>query len=252
VIHLSLPGGLLAAGAALLAGAVNAVAGGGTLVSFPCLLLLGLAPLPANVTNTVALLPGYAGGSAGYRLELRGQAGRMLSLGLAGGIGGLAGALLLLHTPPAAFTAVVPWLLLAACILLLVQPLAARFAAESPKRPPRLAPPALLGQIAAGAYGGYFGAGLGVMLLAVTGLFLRDHLQRLNALKGVLSLIINAVAAVVFALLGPVSWAAVLVMAPASLAGGFAGVVLARRLHADTLRLVVAALGVAVALKLLL
>ncbi|HWW09588.1 MAG TPA: sulfite exporter TauE/SafE family protein [Candidatus Acidoferrales bacterium] len=242
----------LAAGAALLAGAVNAIGGGGTLVSFPALLFLGYPPLTANVTNTVGLLPGYAGGSLAYREELAGQSARVRYLGVVSGAGAVLGALLLTRTAPAAFSAVVPWLILVACALLLVQPaLATVLASPRPEREQHRAPLLVLGQLFAGTYGAFFGAGFSVMMLGILGLFIRDDLQRLNALKGALSLIVTAIAALYFAVFGPVAWTVIAVMAPASLAGGVAGVALARRLNATVLRAIIVAFGLAVAVRLL-
>jgi uncharacterized membrane protein YfcA len=253
VIQPDAAGLTLAAGAALLAGAVNAVGGGGTLISFPALLFLGLQPLTANVSSTVGLLPGYAGGSVAYRAELAGQSARVRYLGAVSATGAVAGALLLTRIAPAAFSTVVPWLILVACALLLLQPaLATALTSQRRAGEQHRAPLLVLGQLLAGVYGAFFGAGASVMMLGILGLFIRDDLQRLNALKSALSLIVTAVAALYFALFGAVGWTVVAVMAPASLAGGFAGVALARRLNATVLRAVIVAFGVAVAVRLLL
>ena len=252
MIHLDAGGVALLALASLAAAAVNAVAGGGSLLSFPALLLLGYPALVANVSNTVGLLGGYAGGSLAYRDELRLQGGRVRFLGALGAVGAVLGALLLTRTAAAVFQAVVPWLILGACGLLLVQPLVVRRvastrAAEEEHRAPALA----AATIVSGVYGAFFGAGLGVLLLGVIGLFIHDSLQRLNALKGVLSLVINVVAAAYFVVFGPVAWQVVAVMLPASLAGGFIGVALARRLPSTALRTVVVLYGIAVSVRLL-
>jgi len=246
------PGSLqlaLLGGAGLLAGAVNAVAGGGSLISFPALLAVGYPSVQANVTNNVALLPGYVGGTLAYRRELAGQGARARRLGATCAVGGLIGAVLLDVSPPGVFEAIVPFLILLSCALLVVQPAAAR-AVE--RRGHRGRPGAVhAGAFLSAVYGGYFGAGLGIMLLAALGAFLPDDMQRLNALKGLLSLVISAVAVVYFALFGPVAWAAAAVMAVTSLAGGQGGVRLARRLSATALRRVVVVFGTAVALVLL-
>ncbi len=253
MIHLDAAGLALVAAAALLAGAVNAVAGGGTLLSFPALLLLGFPALVANVTSTVGLVLGYAGGSVAYRAELSVQRERVRFLAPISVVGAAAGAFLLTRTSPAVFAAVVPWLILLACGLLLLQPVVtSRVRSRRPEHEQHRSPVLAIAQLLGGVYGAFFGAGLGVMMLAVLGLFIRDDLQRLNALKGMMSLTINVVAAVYFALFGPVSWIAVAVMMPASVAGGFAGVALARRLSATVLRAVVIAFGVAFAVHLLL
>jgi uncharacterized membrane protein YfcA len=253
VIHLDAARLLVVAAAALIAGAVNAVAGGGTLLSFPALLLLGFPALTANVTNTLGLLSGYAGGSVAYRAELSVQRERVQFLGPISIAGAVVGAVLLTRTSNSVFAAVVPWLILLACALLLLQPMVtSRVARRRPDHEQHRSPLLAAAQFLAGVYGAFFGAALGVMMLAVLGLFIRDDLQRINALKGLLSLIINVVAAIYFAFFGPVSWLAVLVMVPMSAVGGFIGVTAARRLHPVVLRTVVVVLGVAFALHELL
>ncbi|MGI9097018.1 MAG: sulfite exporter TauE/SafE family protein [Solirubrobacteraceae bacterium] len=240
---------VLLAGAGFAAGAVNAVAGGGSLVSFPALLAAGYPSVTANVTNAVAVLPGYIGGSLAYRRELAGQGGRIRALAATSALGAAAGAALLLLSPESLFEAIVPWLVLAACALLALQPRAAVIAQRHRERRGSVVAPHVALFVAA-VYGGYFGAGLGIMLLALLGVLLPDELQRLNALKGVLSLIVAIVAAVGFALFGPIAWDAAIVIGATSLAGGAAGVHVARRLPAPLLRGVVIALGVAVAIAL--
>ena len=237
--------------AGFVAGAVNAIAGGGSLISFPALLAVGYPALVANVTNTVALVPGYLGGSVAYRPELAGQRGRVRTLGAISLIGGLAGSVLLVTAPASLFRMIVPWLILFSCALLLVQPAVARLVARHQARADH---PALVlsSQFVAAVYGGYFGAGLGVLMLALLGMFLHDTLQRLNALKGLLSLIINLASAAFFAFFAPVAWLPVLLMAVASLLGGHLGVHLARRLSNGFLRVLVILFGVAVAVRLLL
>ena len=244
---------LLLAAAGFAAGAVNAVAGGGSLISFPALLAAGYPSVPANVTNTVALWPGYAGSVAGSRPELAGQRLRVQALGVTSVAGAVLGAVLLLRTSAEAFRAVVPFLILLACLLLAVQPRLAALVRRLPgsdreHRHGVLHVAALL----AAVYGAYFGAGLGVLLLGVLGTFLPDALARVNALKNVLSLVVNTVALVAFALFGPVRWGAALVVAVTSLAGGFLGARLARRIPAALLRALVVAYGVVVAVVLLL
>lgn len=243
--------GLLAV-AGFAAGAVNAVAGGGSLISFPALLAVGYPSVPANVTNTVALFPGYAGGVAGNRDQLDGQRQRIGALGATSVVGGILGAVLLLTTPAELFRRVVPFLILLACLLLALQPWLATHVrrlpgADKEHRSVLLHVAALL----AAVYGAYFGAGLGVMLLGVLGIFLGDRLQRVNALKNVLSLIINSVALVAFGLFGPVAWSAVAVIAVASLAGGYLGARVARRIGAGLLRILVVTYGVVIAIRLL-
>jgi uncharacterized protein len=260
---------LLLAAAALLAGAVNAVAGGGSLLSFPALLAVGYPAITANVTNSVALTPGYFGGTLGYRRELTGQRRRILALGATSAVGAVLGAFLLLVSSPELFEHIVPWLIFLACGLLALQTRLARLVrarragdgGQAPSDPEAAAPaagadrhtgPLFATQFLAAVYGAYFGAGVGIMMLAILGIFLSDSLQRLNALKGLLSFLISLVAAVYFALLADVSWAAVAVMAVASLLGGQLGVLLARRLNDQVLRWLVIAFGVAVGVRLLL
>ena len=253
MVHLDAARLLLVAAAAFVAGAVNAVAGGGTLLSFPALLLLGFPALTANVTNTLGLLPGYAGGTIAYRAELSVQRRRVRFLGPISVAGAVVGAILLTRTSNHVFTAIVPWLILLACALLLLQPVVtSRVRTRRPQREQHRSPLLAVAQFLGGVYGAFFGAGLGVMMLAVLGLFIRDDLQRLNALKGMMALIINVVAAIYFAFFGPVSWIAVVVMLPTSAIGGFAGVALARRMHPTLLRSVVVCFGVAFALSQLL
>jgi uncharacterized membrane protein YfcA len=266
-------GWLLVALAGAVAGAVNAIAGGGTLVTFPALLAAGLPPVSANVTSSVGLLAGYAGGTVGYRRELAGQGPRVRALAAAAVIGGLAGAVVLLLTPADAFRAAVPFLVLAACALLAVQPRLARaVAARRERARPRPtepvgggtaaavqvdAPVAPLGWgvragvLVASVYGSYFGAGLGVLLLAVLGVLVADELQRLNALKGLLSLVVNLVGVAVFVFSGRVDWPVALVVAAAAWIGGLLGVRVARVLPARVLRVLVVTLGVVVAVVLL-
>ena len=238
--------------AGLAAGAVNAVAGGGSLISFPALLAAGLPSVAANVTNAVALLPGYLGGTIGYRRELEGQRPRAIALGVTTAVGGLAGAVLLVVSPASVFEAIVPFLILGACGLLAAQPvLSRRLRPPSSHHHAHRAPQLHLAAFAGAVYGGYFGAGLGIMLLAVLALAIEDELQRLNALKGLLSFVIGAASVAYFAFFGPVHWGAAAVMALASFAGGQGGVLVARRLSAGVLRGLVIAFGVVVAVVLL-
>jgi hypothetical protein len=251
VIHPDAAAYLAMAAVGFTGAAINSLAGGGTLLSFPVLLALGYPAIVANVSNTLGLLPGYAGGSLSYRRELAGQRSRVLMVGAVGGVGALGGAYLLTRTSNGAFRAVVPWLIVFACLLLAVQPLVSRWLSTARSGATTLNPALIAGAAAAGVYGAFFGAGLGVMLLAILGLCLADSLQRLNALKGVVSLTINGVAAVCFAIAAPVAWPVVAVMAPASFAGGFAGAALARRVPAAPLRIVIVVLGLVVAVRLL-
>jgi uncharacterized protein len=240
--------GLLAA--AFAAGAINAVAGGGSLITFPALLAAGYPSKTANVTNTIGMWPAYVGGSLGYREELRGQAKRLLQLALPNIAGALAGSAILLATPESAFDAVVPFLILFACVLMALQDRIgvytehhrAAFADTG-----RVPVPVLASMFLLGVYGAYFGAALGIMTLAVFMILLSDNIQRLNALKGMSSLIINAVAVMIFAFSDFVEWGPAAVMAIGAVAGGYLGVGVARRLGREPLRLAVIAFGLVVA-----
>jgi uncharacterized protein len=238
----------LLAGAGFGAGAVNAVAGGGSLITFPALLAAGYPPITANVTNAIAVLPGYLGGSLAYRRELAGQGARVRALATTSAAGAAAGAALLLVSPASGFEAVVPWLVLAACGLLAVQPRVAAAARRRRARSPLQLHAAIF---AATVYGGYFGAGLGIVLLAILGVFVDDDLQRINALKGLLSLLVAVVTAAGFALFGPIAAGAAAIVGATCLAGGAIGVGAARRLPAPALRAAVIAYGVGAAIVLL-
>lgn len=238
------------AGAGFLAGAVNAVAGGGSLIVFPALVAGGLGTLAANVTNSVALWPGYIGGVLGFRSELAGQRSRAAALAGLAVAGAAVGCVLLLATPPSAFDIVVPFLVLFASLLLAAQPRIAA-ALGRPSADHRDARRVLYPAVAlAAVYGGYFGGALGVILIGTLALTVQDSLRRLNALKSVLSLVVATVTVFVFGVFGPVDWAAVAVVAPASLLGGFAGARAARRLNDRVLRWCVVGFGLVVAVLL--
>ena len=243
---------LVLLGAGLLAGGVNAVAGGGSLISFPALIALGIPPLSANVTNTVAVWPGYVGTSWGYRRELQPQQRRLAALAPAALVGAGLGCVLLLSTSPETFERVVPYLVILGSLLLALQGRVTERVRRWPGAGSGVRSPLLhVSLLLAAAYGAYFGGGLGVVLLACLGLFLADDLQRLNGLKSVLSLVINFVALVAFSLFGPVDWSTVAVLAPAALLGGYLGAHVARRLPAAALRGVVVVFGIAVGIALL-
>jgi hypothetical protein len=258
---------VVAGGAALVAGAVNAIAGGGTLVSFPALVAIGVPSLSANVTNTVALCPGYLSGTLAQRADLRPQWARVRRLAVFAVVGALAGSALLEVTPEKDFRVAVPYLILASCALLLIQDrvrgwVAARATAvasparpaadDRPAEPAEVAPPGWVlcaAVLLASVYGGFFGAGLGIMLLAVLGVLCADSLVRLNAVKQALSLLINVVAAVFFAASGHVRWELVPTMAVASLIGGSAGGRLVQVIKPIILRRAIVVFGVAVAVS---
>ncbi len=237
--------------AAVAAGAVNALAGGGTLITFPMLTAVGVPAVAANVTNTVALCPGYFGATLAQRRDLVGQRRRLLACLPAGIVGGVVGGLLLLGTGERAFRTLVPFLILAASLLLAVQdPVRSWLTRRAARRRSGPAPEevAVLPVGLAAVYGGYFGAGLSVIVLAVLGLLLDDSLTRLNALKQVVGLVVNVAAAVLFLFSGEVVWPAAAAMAVGALAGGSVGGRLAGTIRPTTLRRVVVAIGVAVAI----
>jgi uncharacterized protein len=244
-------GDVAVAGAGVLAGAINAIVGSGSLITFPTLVALGIPPLVANVSNTVGLVPGSVSGAIGYRRELAGQRGRIVRLGVFSAAGGLTGGILLLAEPHS-FQAVVPWLVLLAVGMVVVQPRLSRWLATRGRNPAGDGGLALRGGIyATGIYGGYFGAAQGVLLIGLLGLGVDDDLQRLNGLKNVLAAVVNGVAAVVFIADAPVRWVPALILAAGSIAGGQLGARVGRRLPAVVLRAVIVVGGVAVAIKLL-
>ncbi|MDT8305878.1 MAG: sulfite exporter TauE/SafE family protein [Anaerolineae bacterium] len=236
--------------AAIAAGAVNALAGGGTLISFPILIAVGVPPVNANVTNTVSLIPGYLGATFAQLNDLRGQGSRLWWLLPVGAIGGLVGGVILLATEEALFSALVPYLILFAAALLAIQePLRARIVRRLEARGSANSTPfwSVIPVVIAAIYGGYFGAGVSVIVLAVLGLVFDDSLTRLNALKQAISFSINITAAIFFIFSGEVVWPAAAVMAVGALIGGAFGGRIAGRIQAATLRLVVVVIGVVVA-----
>ena len=241
--------------AALAAGAVNAVAGGGTLISFPVMTALGMPPVAANVTNTVALCPGFIGGTFAQRRDLSGQGPRLWVLLPIAALGGVAGGVILLYSGDSVFRAVVPYLILSASVLLAAQDRLRDWmlrrggrAAGGSSEMARAAVPVGF----AAVYGGYFGAGLGVILLATLGLFLADSLTRLNALKQALSFSANLAAAVFFVFSGQVVWSVALVMAMGALIGGSIGGHFVSRVSPAALRRVVVAIGFVVGVSYLM
>ena len=235
--------------AAVAAGLVNALAGGGSLISFPTLNAVGLAPLLANVTNTVALFPGYLGATLAQRRELAGQGPRLRQLLPVAGLGGLLGGLLLLHTDSSLFDRLVPWLILSGSLLLAIQGRVRAWVVARSKRHGRSPSErwAFVPVFGAAVYGGYFGAGLSVIVLAVLAMTLEDDLTRLNGLKQAIAFVTNMAAAGLFLCVGQLSWPAVLVMASGALAGGALGGRLAGRINPETLRAVVVTIGLVVA-----
>jgi uncharacterized membrane protein YfcA len=242
---------ILAGLAAVAAGAINALAGGGTLITFPTLVALGIPAVAANITNTVALCPGYVGGALAQAKDLKGQKTRMWVTIPAGAIGGLIGGFILLHTTEKVFRELVPFLILVASLLLAVQdPVRAWLTrrAEKNKSVKTSEGWAALPVGLAAIYGGYFGAGLSVIVLATLGLVIEDSLTRLNAIKQAIGFAVNFAAAIFFVFSGQVVWAIAAVMAVGALLGGALGGRLAGKVKPATLRWIVVVIGVVVSI----
>jgi uncharacterized membrane protein YfcA len=239
------------------AGMINTVVGSGTLITFPTLLAMGYPPVTANVSNNVGLVFGSATGAWGYRRELQGQRRTMVRLVPMSFAGSVAGALLLLRLPESAFEAVVPGLIGVSLVLVLIQPrVSAWTAARRERRGTEHDGPGVTagtGTLLAGVYGGYFGAAQGVLLVGLLGSLLPESLQRVNALKNVLSLVVNLVAAVTFLVVRPEAAEprAVTLIAVGSIAGGLLGASIGRRLRPNVLRTVIVVVGVAAIVRLL-
>jgi uncharacterized membrane protein YfcA len=237
--------------AGIAAGTINTVVGSGTLITFPILLSFGYAPVVANVSNTIGLVPGNASGAIGYRRELAGQRERTTRLAIASVSGGVIGAVLLLSLPAAAFKAIVPAFIIVALVLILLQP---RLSAALTKhrRPGKVhvGPLAMAGVFASGIYGGYFGAAQGIMVLAILGLALDEDLRRINAIKVVLVGLVNLVSGAIFAFAAHVAWLPVLLIAVGSVLGGVLGARVGRRLPPSALRLVIVAVGIVAIVRL--
>jgi uncharacterized membrane protein YfcA len=232
--------------AAVAAGMINALAGGGTLITFPVLMALGIPAVSANVTNTVALLPGYLGGTLAQSNDLKDQKKRLWFLIPAGLLGGLAGGILLLKTGEKLFTDLVPFLILIASTLLAIQNPVRKWLTrrqEAGKAAPANELWAFVPVFFAAIYGGYFGAGLSVIILAVLGLVMNDNLTRLNAVKQVIAFSANIAAAIFFVFSGQVNWLVALVMAVGALLGGVLGGRLASKVKPNTLRIIVVSIG---------
>ena len=245
------PEAIAIAAAGFGAGTVNTVVGSGTLITFPVLLAFGYAPVQANVSNTVGLVPGGLAGTHGYRAELEGQHRRALLLGSLSFVGSLAGAALLLTLPASTFKTIIPFFIAAAVLLIVFQPwLSRRLEARRQTHRPHGGPWTAAAVLATGVYGGYFGAGQGIVLLAVLSLALTDSLQRVNALKNVLATVANLVAAVVFVFAADVAWDAAALIAVGAILGGALGAQLGRRLPPAAFRAIIVVVGIAAIVKL--
>ncbi len=235
-----------------LAGTVNTVVGSGSLLTFPTLIALGYPPLIANVSNNIGLAPGSLSGAIGYRRELAGQRDLAIRLGVVAAAGGATGAVLLLLLPASAFERIVPVLILVACGLVIAQPrlsALARARAAGPHERRGIDPLLPLAVGGTGVYGGFFGAAQGVILMALLGVLVDDDLQRINALKNVLTAIVNGIAAVIFVLTTAVAWDVTLLLAIGSVIGGQAGAKIGRRIPPTLLRVVIVTVGLLVVFR---
>jgi uncharacterized protein len=244
--------------AGLAAGAINTLVGSGTLITFPVLLAWGYAPLTANVSNTIGLVPGSVSGAIGYRRELAGQRERAIPLLVAALLGGLTGGSLLIVLPATAFARIVPILIIVACVLMALQPrltraIAVRRAKSGAAEGEQHRAPVLIAAVFLTAiYGGYFGAAQGVILMAILAILVVDDLQRLNGLKNVIASVTNSVAAILFIFFAPVAWQPAVLIAIGSTIGGQLGALVGRRLSPFALRAAIIAVGSIVATKLLI
>ncbi|MEV7009591.1 sulfite exporter TauE/SafE family protein [Streptosporangium sp. NPDC051022] len=233
------------------AGGINAVVGSGSLITFPTMVAMGMPPIVANVSNNIGLVPGSFTSVLGYRAELKGQRERLMRLGTASVLGSLVGGVLLLFLPASTFDMVVPVLIGMSCVLVVVQPKLNRWLSARRKDVhPNGGPWLWLGVLAAGIYGGYFGAAQGVLLIGLLGSVLDEDLQRVNAAKNVLALLVNGAAAVLFVFVAEVDWRGVALVALGAAIGGFFGARVGRRLPAPVLRGVVVCVGVVAIVKL--
>ena len=237
--------------AGVAAGTINTVVGSGTLITFPTLIAFGVPPVTANVSNTIGLVPGSVSGVVGYRRELVGQRPRVLRIGVASLLGGVLGAVLLLVLPAEAFSAIVPALVGLGILLVAFQPRITAWVEarhDRPGAPPRN--PVLgawwvwPGVLVAGVYGGYFGAAQGVLLMGIMGVGISETMQRLNALKNVLALIVNGVAGLLFTIVADVDWQIVVLIGVGSVIGGQLGATVGRRLPGPVLRWTIVVVGV--------
>jgi uncharacterized membrane protein YfcA len=249
---------LVLLGAGGLAGLINTVVGSGTLITFPTLLALGVPPVLANVSNTVGLAPGSLSGAWATRRELDGQRRRVLWLGSASLLGGIAGALLLLWLPSKAFDAIVPILIGLGCVLVVLQPfITARLAYRRARLGTEASAPVFgsvllwLAIALVGVYGGYFGAAQGVLLIAILGIGFAESLARINAVKNVLATITNMIAGVVFVIVSEVNWPAAIAIAVGSVIGAQVGGKVSRRLPAVVYRVIIVAVGIVAIVSLL-
>ncbi|MFD3688272.1 sulfite exporter TauE/SafE family protein [Nocardiopsis sp. NPDC058631] len=238
--------------AGVAAGGVNAIAGSGTLFTFPVLLALGFPPVTATVSNSIGLAPGTLSGTIAYRRELAGQRGRILRLGGMSFLGAMTGALLLIYLPAGVFEFVVPFMIGGACVLILFQPRITRWARARRPASENGGPLLPLGAYVTGTYGGYFAAAQGIILVSILGASLDDDLQRLNALKNALTTIANSTAAVFYIVLASPSWPVVGLIAAGTIIGGYLGANFGRRLSPAALRVCLVVVGLSAAVQLVM
>lgn len=239
------------------AGTINTIVGSGTLITFPVLLATGLPPVTATVSNALGLIPGSISGAIGYRQELTGQRRRILKLSVGALAGGLTGATLLLALPSTAFETIVPVLVALALVLVILQPRISRAVQRRRDRTgtasrPDGGPLLFTGLMLASVYGGYFTAAQGIIYLSLMGMLLDDTMQRLNAVKNVLSAVVNTVAALFFLFVADFDWTAVALIAVGSAIGGQIGARVGRRLSPRFLRALIVVVGTAAIVQLLL
>jgi uncharacterized membrane protein YfcA len=250
IVFLKPTAALVAFGAAVVAGAINSVAGGGTLLTFPTLIWLGLPSINANATSTVAIWPGTVGTIWGYRAELRTSSPRMLALVAPSVVGGILGALLLNYTPPAVFDALVPFLILFATLLFMIQePIQRRLKISNPEshKSTNWLVGAMLFQLFVALYGGYFGAGIGILMLAALSVMGFTDIHQMNALKALLGASVNGVAAIYFIWARMVYWPEFVVMVIGAIIGGYGGALIAKRIGGVAVRRIVIVVGLAMA-----
>ena len=233
------------------AGLINAVVGSGTLVTFPVLVALGYPPVTATTSNAIGLITGSITGAVGYRSELTGHGRRLVGYGVASFLGAICGTVLLLSLPADAFETIVPVLVGLSVVLVLVQPVLSRRLKTRAAVDRSSSPLLYVLVFLVGVYGGYFTAAQGIMLIGVMGLLLADPLQRLNAFKNTLTAVVNVVAGAIYAVVAPVSWPVVAILAVSSIAGGLLGASVGKRLSPTVLRGAIVVIGVAAVVHLL-
>lgn len=235
------------------AGAINAIIGSGTLITFPVLLAIGYAPVVANVSNTLGLVPGAASAAWAYRRELHGSRPRLLRFAPATALGAIIGSILLIELPAEAFKTIVPVLIAVSLVLIVLQPRITRWVAERRReQQPHGGRGLLAGIFGTGIYGGYFGAGQGILLFGLLATSLPDDLRELNAIRAVLAGLANLVAAVMFIFIADLDWLVVLLIAVGSTAGGLIGAGIGRRLPDPVLRAAIVVVGISAIVQLVL